>query len=353
MLSPRSPGAETPPNDALLRCGCNEEVLLDERSMTHVNLVVACTQRKRIAPDLSCHLRSAGGDSIAERARRWIANVDGSIPPTNTAADLYCGDYWFVAMSLPEAAAKSGVDCNIWIISAGYGLLSADSKVRSYSATFASGQADSVTTGLDSRKKRLHLREWWKAISAWQPHQQPGLRSIEAVAGEYPSSPCLVAVSADYVNAVQDDLVAAAGVLESTEMLSVITANGTDLYGGLSAHHIALDARVRHELGGTRHSLSVRLARRILENAKEWSLSKTQLQHQVKLMVDRQPPLDTYNRDPMSDDEVKSYIRSQLARDPIKKKSPLLRRLRDSGKACEQARFSQLYVAVLEESRGS
>ena len=48
----------------------------------------------------------------------------------------------------------------------------------------------------------------------------------------------------------------------------------------------------------------------------------------------------------MADDEVLRFIHLELKKDPSAKCTRLLRRLRDSGRACEQARFKGLFQEV-------
>ena len=60
-------------------------------------------------------------------------------------------------------------------------------------------------------------------------------------------------------------------------------------------------------------------------------------------MLEEQPELVKYERKTMSDDEVMEYIAGEISRNPKLKASPLLRKLRDSGRACEQKRFGRLY----------
>jgi hypothetical protein len=59
-----------------------------------------------------------------------------------------------------------------------------------------------------------------------------------------------------------------------------------------------------------------------------------------------QPPAPEYARTPLSDDEVRLYIRAALAENPGVRPTPLLARLRRSGRACEHGRFRKLFLEV-------
>src|SRR4051794_14410967 len=89
-------------------------------------------------------LRQVAGGSASVRADRWWRRLTGHGSETVPAVDLYGGDHWSIAKTLPDVARANGFEARLWVSSAGYGLVPADAKIRAYSATFATGQPDSV-----------------------------------------------------------------------------------------------------------------------------------------------------------------------------------------------------------------
>jgi hypothetical protein len=65
-------------------------------------------------------------------------------------------------------------------------------------------------------------------------------------------------------------------------------------------------------------------------------------------LVTTTAPLRTYDRRPMSDEEVMEFIQRASARDSSVSHTGLLRRLRSTGQACEQKRFKRLFQEVLQ-----
>jgi hypothetical protein len=61
-------------------------------------------------------------------------------------------------------------------------------------------------------------------------------------------------------------------------------------------------------------------------------------------------PVPTYDRDPQSDDAVRSFIRNARREQPTMGHTALLRRLRAGGRACEQKRFKALFQQVINDS---
>src|SRR5262245_42960354 len=106
------------------------------------------------------------------RAERWWRRLSTHSTETVPAVDLYGGDHWSVARSLPEVAAASGFDAYLWVASAGYGLVPADARLRPYSATFAAGHSDSVCLArTDGTTRSKFARDWWAHLG-----EMPGPR---------------------------------------------------------------------------------------------------------------------------------------------------------------------------------
>src|SRR5690348_14722814 len=94
-----------------------------------INMVVTCTKRKRISPKRELQLRSVKGRSLAEKSRLWLRRLNKAAGKRIAARDLYAGDHWSIVRALDEAAADSKLAVNIWVCSAGYGLVSLDTKL--------------------------------------------------------------------------------------------------------------------------------------------------------------------------------------------------------------------------------
>jgi hypothetical protein len=70
-------------------------------------------------------------------------------------------------------------------------------------------------------------------------------------------------------------------------------------------------------------------------------------------MLASTPEANVTGRKRLSDDDVRRLIVQELTKDPRAKATGLLRRLRESGQACEQARFKALFVEVQKGRSGA
>ena len=123
-------------------------------------IVVRCTNRKSeaVAPEL--RLRDVAAGRLDGRFADWSRRLATSAAGPVEAQKLYQGRYWSRVRSVVQKAANSGFAVELWICSAGYGLIPGHAAVKPYSATFSSGKLDSIGPG---------AAQWWQELSSWRP----------------------------------------------------------------------------------------------------------------------------------------------------------------------------------------
>jgi hypothetical protein len=126
--------------------------------------------------------------------------------------------------------------------------------------------------------------------------------------------------------------------------MSIISA-GTRRLDGLQENLVACDARLQSLVGGARRSLNIRLTRHLLQNLGSTLPALDVLNALCSDWLASAPDLQRYDRRPRSDQQVRRFIARTLQREPSLRPTPLLRRLRDEGYACEYGRFMKLFRA--------
>lgn len=290
-------------------------------------------------------LRNIGGSSVEARVRQWKLRIDRSNGETITPRSLYAGDHWAVAKNLADLAKPSEQIC-VWVISAGYGLLPLDAPIQPYSATFSTRHPDTVVVSRESKPAdpRADKRSWWNALIDLEWDRDRPI-SISDLAAEYPDSPLLIAASANYLHAIQDDLNHARTLLNDNDMLAIMSA-GTEALGDLTKNLIPSDARLQPLVGGVLRSLNVRLLRHALETNRRTPPTLSGLSKRFHKLLAEAPDRPVFNRTPMTDDEVRRFVRGAIKKTAQVTQTRLLRELRDSGKACEQGRFRTLFQEI-------
>jgi hypothetical protein len=312
-----------------------------------VHIIASCTERKRVPVPAELRLRQVAQASASVRADRWWRRLSTHGSSTVPAVDLYGGDHWSVAKTLPDVAAARGFDPHLWVASAGYGLVSAAAPLRSYSATFAGGHPDSIlVSSTDGVVQSDFSRSWWARLNQMSGPVRRVPRTIADIARSDPRAYIVVVGSPDYVAAMEDDLLNAIAEASNSDRVIVVSTNGRFARGVLGQHLIPSDARLQRRVGGARTSLHARVARKILEEANEWDLNAELLQTHYKRVLASSADAPTFDRARLDDQRVERFIHAALRRSPDTSCTRALRALRDGGQACEQSRFKTLFHRV-------
>jgi len=309
------------------------------------HILVTCTKRKRREAPPRLRLGTVRCGRPDDVARQWVNRLQDTKTTPVLATSLYAGDHWQIAASLPTSAATCGVKADLWVVSAGYGLIPSSAMIAPYSATFSSGHPDQVVARFHQREGADVLREWWEALSRWPGPVANKPRTIAALAALTPAVPIIVVASPKYLIAIQDDLVAARTALAEPGLLIVVSA-GARGKGPLAMNMLDCSSRFQASLGGALMSLNVRVARSVLEKRPPYPWTVQGFRHVLENLPMTAPTGDKSHRRAVTDDDVRQYVSKAIHENPRVRHTTLLRRYRESGYACEQKRFGRLFKEV-------
>lgn len=314
--------------------------------MNVVNVVVTCTKDKRYSVAEECQLRNVPGDSLTVRLKEWQSRLKRNWRDRVVVEELYAGDHWANVRSFES----SYFDIDIWVCSAGFGLVRFDDSITPYAATFSGNHPDSVSAGLANDERSAASKQWWETTSRWKAHFKDRPRSLTALMATYPKRSTLIVASETYLRAIADDVREGVGHLRDPDQLAIVCSGAKSL-DGLDENLVPCDARLQAATGGARRSLNTRLANKILRESRQPPRAST-LAVRYRKLLKQQPELEKYDRKPLTDDQVRRFIRQKLRSDDSLRHTPLLRILRNENKACEQKRFASLFNEVMEEING-
>ena len=260
------------------------------------------------------------------------------------AADLYSGESWYVARELRGDLDGQSA---LWALSAGFGLVHADDLLVPYSATLSTGHPDSVLRSGDHLEPTRAKRSWWKSLGDWAgPANGNRQRSIESVAAAHPDSALAVCVGRGYLAAVSDDLARATTRLSDPQRLMVF-GSGECPDPRIADSWIQVPAKARQALGGSLASLSVRAAKQVLGSGQLSALNARLARSRISALTRSLDELPQIHGRKQTDDEIVDWIMTEALGSPGLTKTTALRRLRDSGRACEQSRFGDLFAETV------
>ena len=320
--------------------------------MSAVHFYTSCTQTKSapVPPSLSAQaLRNA---PVAHRFADWRLRLDTWTGERRTVLDLYSGGHWSVVRNLATGKSIGTPRLNIYAISAGYGIISIESLIAPYAATFAAGHSDSVSCARGKLAPSENAA-WWYELTNWRPIGVRGPRSIFDVFRAAPKSIHIFALSPSYLDAISSDLLAAREELTDPRTLVVIST-AKKRHGALNSSVIPAPARLQTIMGGALTSLNVRLASRILNVVPVSRINVPEIQGFVSELMGRTKPRKIQQRRVASDITVVDFIKESLHSRPNPSYTRTLRTFREAGNACEMKRFKKLFQqTVTNQNNGS
>lgn len=282
---------------------------------------------------------------LNQRTCEWIERIDRPRGPTVSAGDLYRGAYWSTVRELSKAAGKQGSKIEMWVASAGYGLLHIDNQVEGYSATFAAYSPDSVSRAGGGEAAAIESSVWWERL-ARRPKNTEKIACLRELAEESPRDPMVVVLSNSYLRALRRDLLEAEQQLDDpTRLFTVSVGTGPP---EISHLQVPLDARFQPALGGSLGSLNVRAAKLLIEESVSHRWNGKVVRDEFLKRQESLPPIERPKGRSLSNDQVAQFLRDALKKDATATHSSLLRKLRDSGLSCEQRRFADLFATTLK-----
>ncbi len=309
-------------------------------------VVTTCTDRKRHASVPSLQARSLPRGSLSELSAEWARRTSGA-SPVGPAHSVYCGRAFREALN-----GAADLQADLWIISAGLGLISTTREIPSYSLTMSRRSPDSI--GDKITDPHWTPSDWRRALIGYQ--SEPA--TIPSLLGADPKRTLLVALSEKYAELLRDELDAVSeGDRKRLRLfgLRIESTLSPQLHDCIMPFDRRLDGP-DSPIAGTladfaqralRHFCTLHLSRR----ADGASLEKDR--RMVCEAIDSWRLPDIPSRLQKSDEEIRGLIRRHW--DVVQGRSGrMLRFLRDDLQvACEQGRFRRLFHEVTERVPGT
>lgn len=289
--------------------------------MRKLAIVVGCTNRKSAPVPTELAVRSLDAGNTEARADQWVERV-GAATERVPLSELYMGEAWQQAKTLLSDAGANGYDADMYVVSAGLGIRHVNSLGPAYSATFSRGHADSVAND------GVGAVQWWRRMRTQSDAHAPESVCRESV---------LVVTSDSYGQVIAEDI-----DRWSARCDDLLVVGGSD---GQSSQvpRLPADRALRKQLGGTVSSLTIRMARRWLEMSHGKRLTEDGVRTTWQEWARISRHVEVYDRIVMSDDDVRDFLGEVLGEEPTISATRALRKLRDSGRACEHRRFHRIH----------
>lgn len=298
-------------------------------------VVTNCTARKRTGVPVVRFNPRWAKQGLSHAVERWNATLAAQ-------AEVMPAGRLYVGRSICEArTAAHGISAELFVVSAGLGLVSSERPVPAYDLSAAAGES-----GLSPILETLGVRatDWWHALTA-----RHGLRWLLK---HQPQSVVLLALPADYLTLISGEF----GDMTAAEIsrLRVFTSeSGRRAVADIDPQLPVMPYDDRLEsiggFAGTRSDFPQRALRHFTDRLAAHTLPVDAAINEVRRALSayerRSPP----QRRRLDDEQIRSLIRKGW--DACRGNSAhLLRYLRDREQvACEQGRFAELRRSVQRE----
>lgn len=292
-----------------------------------VTVITTCTNRKRLGAALSISAADLPAGSTRAVAVEWSRRVSAS-PRVALARKLYGGRAFRDA-----DMASSGLGGGLWIVSAGLGLIDADTAAPAYGLTSVRGHPDCVLGKIDGG-----AADWWAALTQHSPVH------VDIPGGD---GPILAALSAPYLAMIGPEW----ATWPESQLKRLRIFSKTSPAGRLAAAWMPYDDRLDStglDRAGTQSDFAQRALRHFAETFGEGTghakddavlVSNALSGLRARLVPERKR---------MDDEALLVLIDAEW--DSVGgRSSRMLRRLRDElGVACEQTRWKLLFQKVAQ-----
>lgn len=301
-------------------------------------ILTACTNRKRFTPEAELRAAALPRGSLSTVASCWLTRLRRA-STTVRADQLYVGRSFIEA----QTAAKGS---NLYVVSAGLGVIPAHAPIPAYSLTVAPGSADDVLSVVN---EAASAADWWRA----GPAKSPSHVTFDDIRLRLEGRLILAALPSAYLKMIADDLERLVGLAGDCLRL-FCGAPPVDLPARLSATVMPYDARFDgpdSPLLGTQSDFAQRAMRHFTQNVLPYhgpDVTAEAHSAAVKRILTGFRPRAIIDRDKATDDEIVALVIQNWSA-AEGRAGRMLRLLRDvSGVACEQRRFVRLFQVAAE-----
>ena len=248
------------------------------------------------------------------------------------AHQVYAGDHWKVATSINDKHIE------LWILSAGYGLIHNSSMITAYDATFSKDSENSI------HHTEFTNKEWWDKLHQTRDNTLFGCASINALIDKNKTDTFFIAASPDYLKVIEKELLLLIDSGKITKNNLFIISSKQPLHKKLMPFFFESNANFSSTVKGGRVSLNIRLAKYLLSKLTPCSINNKTILTKYNELKNNTQVVSVQQRAKLTDNEIKQFIKYELKNNSHLKMSStsLLKILRNQNLACEQKRFTRL-----------
>ncbi len=315
--------------------------------MSNINLITTCTNGKHFGSGdiLSLSQFSSGRTPSNVLVNSWCNALNEAISTSATVCveDLYKGGHWATAKAI-----LNNYPIDLWVLSAGLGLLHHKDNVVPYKATFAVGYDESIPLYSQEYVGKSFHRTWWKEVTNRSVFKSKHPTSILDLMKKNKKDYYIICGSPDYINAIELDIINGLEyLLDAKKQLLIITSK--KINGRLITHLFKTNKNMAQWLKCNMLMLNISVAKYIVkEFTSKQLIDLNEFSKDLFEELKELPEREIKKGIRRSPEEVKSFILKFLQQKPDLSATHALREFRDSGNSFEEKRFRAEFKALME-----
>ena len=314
------------------------------RKNISIALLVSCTKKKRIPVSDELRFSSLERKSVHQLAKDWFDRTQRA-KTCCPANKLYCGPSWSASLDALAVGLKRFSLIDLYIVSAGFGLLRFDDSLPSYSAAFSCGVDQIAKQVASGDSIQIKHRSWWREINKVRGTMASRAFN-EIVNHDY----IIVAAGTEYIQAMKDDLEKMVKLLENDHLYIISTGTKAEKLDSAAASCLLpINSSAERIFGRPRLTLNQRILKWLVSEV--FPVHKRNREDVIDTVRDylkknQIEDMNMYNRPfhKKSDEEIKDWI-SNFNKNSIQPKTRLLKLFRKKA-SCGQSRFYCLFDEV-------
>lgn len=258
-----------------------------------IQVIVTCAANKNVEVPKELQFGKLPTLSIKESVKEWVNRLKTTSVNLVPMINLYKGGYWNIVKNLHQ---NPKVD-NIWVLSAGYGIINANQPVKPYAIALKDNSFDSIKLNTLNQSKESYSK-WWDEITYYRKS------NITKIFNQNPNDIFIVYASFEYMKAIYNDI---KNIIDKPNVLIVSPDTKIKEF---TPHILNTNLRLRSFLGGNKMTVSPLTVKHLIENIDNIGYTKKEVNDYFEKIISKQPSLPPMNpvRKKLSDKEFIKLI---------------------------------------------
>ncbi len=214
-----------------------------------IQVIVTCAANKTVDVPEELQFGKLPTLPVTESVNEWINRLKSTDVDLIKMIDLYKGGYWNIVKDINQ---HPKVD-NVWVLSAGYGIVNANQSVKPYAIALKDNSYDSIKLNTKGQNKQSYS-QWWDIITAKRKV------SIIDIYNQNPDDIFIVYASFEYMKAIKNDFI---NIVDKPNVLIISPDTKIKEF---TPYILNTNLRLRSFLGGNKMTVSPLTVKHLIEN---------------------------------------------------------------------------------------